>query len=127
MSKTRLIETPAVYGPWTKMAATAAAAPANEPAADQELQRGVFAGPRCAEQHERGHAGEQRERDIAGQTAATTGHGAVDPVAAVLALVSAVPPPVAEPGTATAAVPTPKEDAPLTGCPSEDTTRQVTT
>jgi hypothetical protein len=47
-------------------------------------------------------------------------------VAAPLA-VSGISVPVDEPGTAAAAVPTPKEKAPLIGCPSEDTTRHVTT
>jgi hypothetical protein len=55
----------------------------------------------------------------------TTGHGAVDPLATVLRLVELVPVLAAEPGTA--AVPTPNENAPLTGCPSLDTTRHVTT
>ena len=45
----------------------------------------------------------------------TTGHGAVNPFATVLPVVSAVPVPVPEPGTVAAAVPTPKEDAPLIG------------
>ena len=31
MSKTRLIGTPAVYGPWTRMAATVATAPPRSP------------------------------------------------------------------------------------------------
>jgi hypothetical protein len=41
---------------------------ANERAARQALQMGIFAGVRCAKQHKRGYAGEQCEREVAGQT-----------------------------------------------------------
>jgi hypothetical protein len=41
---------------------------AYEPSAGQGLQSGVLAGVRCAPQHERDHASDQRERDVAAQT-----------------------------------------------------------
>ena len=60
---------------------------------------------------------------LTGVAAYGSGEASVDPIATLPGLAASV----AEPGTAGAAVPTPKEDAPLTGCPSADTTRHVTT